>query len=147
MTVIALDAKAEPSDHNLPFVNSKEALPDYELALILSDGGKMRLGAKPDTSAENGLTWYVNKPVSIADIASVRLREQDKVISDSIAEIQIIGESTTQNGYRFDFDIERSLSVGIKSFFSTPIGRAISAVFSIAALLMVFLIVASIFSG
>ncbi len=73
--VTALDEASEPRDHNLPFIKRKEALPDYELTLILTNGDKVRLGAKPDTSAVDGLTWHINDPVSIADVASVRLQE------------------------------------------------------------------------
>ena len=109
ITVTALDEASEPRDHNLPFIKRKEALPDYELRLILTNGDKVRLGAKPDTSAVDGLAWHVNDPVSIADVASVRLQEQDKVISDAVAEVQILGDSTTENGYRFEFASERSI--------------------------------------
>ena len=137
ITVTALDEAAEPRDHDLPFIKQKEALPDYELTLILTNGGTVRLGAKPDNSAVDGLTWHVNDPVSISDVASVRLQEQDKVISDAVAEVQILGASTTANGYRFDFVSERSTSVGVKSFFGTPIGKAITAGFCIAILLIV----------
>ena len=136
ITVTALDAASEPSDHILPFFKKKEALPDYELSLILGDNRKVALGAKPDTSAVNGLIWHVNDPVSITDVASVRLREQDKILSDSVAEVQVQGESTTQNGFRFDFVFQRSISVGVKSFFRTPIGKAISTGFCIAVIVM-----------
>ncbi len=33
VTVTALDPAAEPSDHKIPFVKQREALPDYELSL------------------------------------------------------------------------------------------------------------------
>lgn len=136
ITVTALDETAEPRDHNLPLIKQKEALPDYELTVILTNGDVVRLGAKPDTSAVDGLTWRLNDPVSIADVASVRLQEQDKVISDTVAEVQILGDSTTVKGYRFEFAAERSTSVGIKSFFGTPIGKAIFAGFVIATVLL-----------
>ena len=137
ITVTALDASSEPQDHNLPFVRRKEALPDYELTLMLSSGGQMPLGAKPDASAVGGLTWHVADPVSVTDVTSVRLQERDLVISDAIAEVQIHGDSVSANGYRFDFVTERSASVGIKSFFGTPIGKAIVVGFCLAVLLMV----------
>ncbi|MHC4400935.1 MAG: hypothetical protein ACYTG0_14760 [Planctomycetota bacterium] len=136
ITVTALDEASEPRDHNLPFIKKKEALPDYELILILSDGGKVRLGAKPDTSAIDGLTWHVNDPVSITDVASVRLQERDKLVSDAVAEVQVLDESVTENNCRFDFTSERSISVGVQSFFATPIGMAIAAGFCIAVFLM-----------
>ncbi|MBN2294022.1 MAG: hypothetical protein JXM70_16470 [Pirellulales bacterium] len=136
ITVTALDAASEPRDHALPLIKQKEALPDYELSLILTNGDKVSLGAKPDTSAVDGLAWHVNDPVSIVDVASVRLYEQDKVISDAVAEVQILGNSISENGYRFDFASERSMSVGVKSFFATPIGKAITTGFCIAIVLM-----------
>jgi len=89
ITVTALDAAAEPRDHNLPFVKQKEALPDYEIVVNLNDGQRIRLGAKPDSSAVGGLTWNLSDPVSLAEVASVRLDEQDKLISDAITEVQI----------------------------------------------------------
>jgi len=137
ITVTALDAASEPRDHNLPLIKQKEALPDYELTLILTRGDKVRLGAKPDTSAVDGLTWSLSDSVSIADVASVRLREQDKVISDAVAEVQILGASTTANGYRFDFTSKRSASVGVNSFFGTPIGKAIACGLCVVVLLVI----------
>jgi hypothetical protein len=136
ITVTALDQADEPRDLNIPFLAKNQSLPDYEVSLILVGGGKVRLGAKPDTSAVNSLTWQLSDPVSIADVASVRLDEQDKVVSDAVVEVQALSGSTTEKGFRFDFATERSMSVGIKSFFGTPIGQAIVAGFFIAVLMM-----------
>ena len=123
ITITALDQKSEPRDHKLPFVKQKEALPDYEITVLLTNGDKVRLGAKPDVSAIDGLTWRLTDPVSVADVATVRLQEQDKVVADAIAEVQIFGDSVTEGNYRFDFTTERSTSVGVSSFFATPIGK------------------------
>ena len=137
VTVTALPGTKEPRDHGLPFVKQKEALPDYELTLVLSSGEKINLGAKPDTSAADGLTWDVERAVSTHDVASIRLEEQDKLVSDAVTEAPFDGESVTQGGYRFDFTTERSISVGVQSFFGTPIGKAIAAAFFIAILLII----------
>ena len=138
VTVTALPGTKEPRDHGLPFVKQKEALPDYELTVVLSSGEKINLGAKPDTSAAAGLTWEVERAVSTTDIASIRLDEQDKLVSDAVTEAQFDGESVTQGGYRFDFTTQRSVAVGVQSFFGTPIGKAIAAAFFIAFLLIIF---------
>ncbi len=135
--VTALDAASEPRDHNLPLFKKKEALPDYELFLILSNGNEILLGSKPDTSAAQGLTWQVSDPVSNSDVASIRLQEKDKVISDAVAEVQIQGNSVTENGYRFDFTVQQSASIGLKSFFKTPIGIAITTGFTIAVIIVI----------
>jgi hypothetical protein len=137
VTVTALKQADEPRDHNLPLFKKKEALPDYQIVLMLSNGVKVRLGTKPDTSAVDGLVWEVNDPVSIADISSVQLQEVDKLISDSLAEVQITGDTITEKNYRFNFVTRRSFSVGVKSFFGTPIGLSIMAGFCIAIILLV----------
>ena len=135
--VTALDGFPEPRDHNLPLVKQKEALPDYELFLMLHSGRQIYLGANPDTSAARGLVWQVSDPVSLADITAVRLREQDQLVSDALAEVQIAGPTATAAGYRFDFSSERSLAVGIQSFFATPIGLAIATGFAIAVVVLI----------
>ncbi len=137
VTVTALDPDAEPRDHELPFFKKKEALPDYEVIVILKGDEWVNLGAKPDRSAADGLIWELNEPISTSDIASVRLRDQDKVISDTIAEVQLLGDSTTDENYQFDFESQRSFSVGLRSFFRTPIGVAISGGVLIAVVLIV----------
>lgn len=135
--VTATDASMEPRDHKIPLVKQKEALPDYELILLLKDGRKVSLGARPDTSAVAGLTWEVSDSLSVADVTSVRLREQDKVISDALAEVQISEAPVTEKGYRFEFTTARSLAVGIHSFFRTPVGNAICVGFGVAVFLLV----------
>lgn len=113
--------------------------------MILKNGEKIRLGAKPDTSAADGLSWNLSDPISLANIASVRLQEQDKLISDAIVEIQITDNSVTEKGYRFDFDSNRSISVGIGSFFQTPIGKAIAAGFCLAILFILLSVFFTVF--
>ena len=137
VTVTALDPAKEPVDHVVPLIKRHEALPDYELTILLRNGDTIRLGTKPDTSAAGGLEWRIEEPVCVADIASLRLTEQDKVVSDALAEIQVSGESFTENGYRFDFQTERSFAVGVHSFYKTPIGMAILGGVFVAVALIV----------
>lgn len=136
ITVTALDGESEPRDHKIPFVKQKESLPDYELKLVLSGGQTLRLGAKVNVSAVDGLTWHLPDPVSVAEIATVHLQEQDKIVSDAIAEVELTGDTVVDRGYRFDFATERSFSIGVESFFATPIGKSIAAGFFIAVLMM-----------
>jgi hypothetical protein len=137
VTVTALDPKKEPSDHDIPLVKRHDALPDYELSLLGDDGDARYLGIKPNESAAAGLTWQLDDSVSISQIAAVRLREKDAVVSDALAEVHIIGESVQSNGYRFDFTTERSLGVGMQVFFTTPIGISITTAFGAAVLLII----------
>lgn len=138
--VTATRAAGEPRDPALPFVKSKEALPDYQVIVFLHDGRKFDLGTKPDASAAGGLKWSLNDPVSTTDVASVRLQDQDKLVSDVIAEVQFADGGATSGNYVFEFRTERLMSVGVQSFFKTPIGVAIAGAFFIA----VFLLLASV---
>ncbi|QDU39086.1 hypothetical protein Mal4_34210 [Maioricimonas rarisocia] len=143
VTVTALDGEAEPRDHQLPFVKQVDALPDYELVVrlhrggFLQSGGQRSLGARPNQSAVDGITWTLNDPIPISEIAGIRLQEQDKVISDALTEVQVVGSGRVEEGnWRFDFETQRSAAIGVEAFFATPIGKAISAAFVIAILLM-----------
>jgi hypothetical protein len=135
--VTALKEDAEPRDHGLPFVKQKDALPDYEIKVNLRSGQSIALGAKPNTSAINGLTWTLNEPVSVSEVVSIRLQEQDKMVSDAIVEVQVVGDTVSIDNYKFEFSISRSLSVGVQSFFRTPIGMAIVGAFFVAMLLII----------
>ena len=137
VVVTAINPADEPVDHILPLVKRHEALPDYELVVLEVDGTSHYLGAKPDQSAAEGLEWRLSDPVSVARIATVRLREKDKVVSDEVAEVPVRGATIASGGYRFDFETERSFGVGVRSFFTTPIGMAISGAFFVAVLVMI----------
>ncbi|WP_296453815.1 hypothetical protein [Rubinisphaera sp.] len=56
VTVTALDWDNEPRDPIVPFMNPREALPDYELVVIDSSGHKTNLGTRPNNSAVHGLS-------------------------------------------------------------------------------------------
>lgn len=141
VTVFALDKDLEPRDHELPFFNRGDALPDYRLT-VLTTGSKISLGSKPNQSAVNGLTWQLPDPISVSDITSIQLDDQDALVSDAITEVQLTGAVVTSGNYRFEFVTRPSISVGIKAFFKTPIGQVIILAFAIAvviAILMMFL--------
>ncbi len=123
--VTALNPDAEPQDVKIPFLKKKDVLPDYEVVVRLTSGRQVKLGTKPNTSATDGLSWTLQEAVPLSEIASIRLQDQDKLVSDTIAEVQINGESAESDGFRFNFTTERSIGVGMRFFFRTPIGEAI----------------------
>ena len=124
----------ELSDHDVPFLKRNEALPDYELSILSDDGSSCYLGTKPNTSASGGLTWTLDTTVPVSLIASVRLVEKDKLVSDTIAEVHVVADSVTSNDYRFDFDCQHSFAAGLAAFFRTPVGIAICIALVIAIL-------------
>ena len=135
--VTALDENREPRDHNIPFVFRKESLPDYEIIVLKHNGTKQHLGAMRDKSAISGLTWNLNDPICTKEIATVRLQDQDKIFSDALVEVQFNGNTVNEDNYSFQFVTERSFTVGVNAFFSTPIGNAIAAGFCIAVLVII----------
>ncbi|HBE70373.1 MAG TPA: hypothetical protein DDW52_19665 [Planctomycetaceae bacterium] len=142
VTVTAIDAAAEPKDHSIPLIKRKDALPDYEVLVFLNDGERIDLGTRPNSSAADGLTWALNDPVSVSDVAGVRLQDQDKLVSDAITEVQITGPSVSSDNYTFEFTTERSASIGFQSFFRTPVGKVISGAFFIALVVVIVCLVA-----
>lgn len=137
VTVRVLDPAAETRDHHVPLIKQKEALPDYELIITFNDGRTLRLGERPDTSAAVPITWHPSDLPPVNDIATIQLVEQDQVISDLIADVEVRGETVIENGYQFDFTTEHRFATGLSSFFKTPIGLAIMMGFGLAVFLMV----------
>ena len=137
VSVTAIDAKAEPRDHSIPLIKQKEALPDYEIVVHRTDGEKVKLGTRPNESAANGLTWKLNQPIAVVEIAGIRLLDQDKLVSDEIAEVQLTADTVVEGNYRFEFESARSFGVGVGSFFRTPIGKAITGAFFAAIVLLI----------
>lgn len=134
--VTALNAAAEPRDHGIPLIRQKEALPDYELLIITQERIGYKLGAKPNTSAVEGLVWTLKKPIGIHNIVGIRLQDQDKLISDALVEVPFSRDPVVADNYRFEFQTVYSAQVGLESFFQTPIGLAIAFAFVIAVLLI-----------
>ncbi len=141
--VTALDEKAEPRDHNLPLIKRNEALPDYKLTVLKSGGRSVDLGAKINKSAIDGLIWQLPSAIAVSDISSIRLDDQDKLVSDAIVEVQMTSDEVVSGNYRFEFSTERSFAAGLQSFFKTPLGIAITTAFTIA----VVFIILSVFFG
>jgi hypothetical protein len=56
---------------------------------------------------------------------------------DPITEVQVVSETVELDGYRFDFSTEYSASLGVESFYNTPIGLVISGAIFIAIFVMV----------
>ena len=139
VTVTAINPDAEPRDPGLPLLAQKHTLPDYQLTINLSSGTQIDAGAKLDTSAVDGISWTLNEPVPVAQIASITLSEQDAVISDKLAEVQLDDALAGTELYRFEFSTERSIAVGMQSFFRTPVGIAVVAAFFCAVFLVLFL--------
>ncbi|MBM82622.1 MAG: hypothetical protein CMJ78_18825 [Planctomycetaceae bacterium] len=142
ITVTALDESVEPRDHKIPFIKQKEALPDYQI--LVSHRRQFfstHLEAKIDQSALEGLTWDLPAPISVKDITSLQLRHKDKVVSDALAEVSVIGDTIEERGYRFDFSYEQSVAVGFDSFFDTPVGKAILTGIGSSIVLLVSLFV------
>lgn len=138
VTVTATEEAVEPETggllSKLPLLGAKEKQPDYDLSLRLTSGRTVSLGTKQDQTAAQGLSWTLNDPVSVSEVASVRLRERGRYLSEPVVEVPLQPDGAAAKGYQFSFVLERSFAVGLHSFFGTPIGKAIAAAFFIAIL-------------
>lgn len=140
VTVTAPDPDKEPSDAKVPLADPRDALRDYELSVVDDLGATWPLGVKPNESAAAGLTWKLASPISISQVASVQLREKDMVISENLAVVHVQAASAESKGYRFEFETERSIGVGVQAFFRTPLGVAILVGFVLAVVGLVLAI-------
>jgi len=143
----ALDPDQEPRDHDVPLFRKTEALPDYQLLVIRREGGSVNLGTRPNTSAKDGLVWELTEPVSTVEIATLRLQDQDKLVSDVVAEVPLAGEPVEEGNYRFEFTTRRSFAAGVDSFFQTPVGMAIKGAFFLAVFICIVGLLLSVFQG
>lgn len=146
VAVSAIDSESEPRDHNIPFVKQHDALPDYKIIVLLESGRSINLGTRPNTSAVNGLTWRPAKPIAVSIISGVRLLDDDKLVSDVIAEVPLKTDKATSGNYRFKFTTAYSFSAGIDAFFQTGIGKAIATAFTIAILVLILIAVVWVMS-
>ncbi|MAT15150.1 MAG: hypothetical protein CMJ46_07750 [Planctomyces sp.] len=127
----------ELRDHDLPLIKQREALPDYGLYLNHRRHGRILLNTHLDQSAKEGLAWDDFEEYSVEDISAVRLFDEDKIISEDLAEVRISAEPVTLNEYQFEFTVEESFDVGLKSFWDTPVGTAV--IWSIGIVLLVMI--------
>lgn len=106
--ITALSAEAEPQNHHFPLLKQKEALPDYQVFVVLQKSRRLNPGTKPEQSAVNGIDWKLPSPVSFYDIASITRQDDDnpsqtpfsKSRSTSKASPMTITRSTcTQNNH------------------------------------------------
>lgn len=63
--------------------------------------------------------------------------EEDKVESDMLDRIQISGESLEGTSFHARLAGERSFDAGMKWFFETPFGKAVSAGIAIGIILLI----------
>ena len=132
VTVVAVDENAEPRDPGIPLIGDGDRLPDYRLVVKASGNRSIDLGTKPNESARNGLTWHLPQPIPTNEIASIRLEDEDAFFSDLIAEVQFADGPIDTEKFQFRFETTRSFAAGVRSFFRTPIGLAITAALMIA---------------
>lgn len=136
--VICIDSKLEPNDAGIPFVLSKEQLPDYFISISCTHKWDVKLGTLLNQSAKDGLSWKLPDPIPLSLISGIRLKEEDKLLSDDIVEVPMNpkAQPVSMGNYRFTFQTEVSFWVGVEAFFQTPIGRIICTFFIIVCLIL-----------
>ncbi len=144
VTVTALEDTEEPKDHNVPLIKQKEALPDYEI-MILMDFGSLKSITKPDTSAKEGITWTFAEPALLSHTRGIRLVEKDKMLSDVLAEVEYSQEQVISNGYRFEFKTTRSISLIMEAILDSHLVKLLMFSFLALVILVGFYLFMSVF--
>ena len=93
------------------------------------------------------MNWELPKIYSIEDITLITLTDKDELISDTLAQIAFPGKQVVENGYQFDYELEKSFNIGLESFWDTAVGRAITWAIGIVALLILLCIFAPVIAA
>ncbi len=126
----------EARDKAILGFGKEDVQPDYRLDVIHSQGSH-RCGTVLNRSAADGITFVVADDVPLGLVQELVLIEDDKLQDDTVARVQLAGKSASANGYRFDVATSRNFKVGLDWFFSTAVGRAISAGITIGIIVVI----------
>lgn len=141
--LVTFEGEEEPRDVTLRRA-SEERLPDYRVDLV-ARGDRHALGVQPNTSAADGITFHVARPVPRRALQEIVLIEDDPLSNDVLARVQGQADELAANGYRFTLSVGRSLDGGLIWFFDTPIGKAILWGIGVAVLIVVLSLLAPLF--
>lgn len=127
----------EHTDHKLLSIGAEHHLPDYKVKIRVNRRFlNIDLGTKLNTSATNWLDYPVNDIVPARNLQEIIIVEDDKVESDMLDRIQA-GEPLEGSSFRARLTGERSFDAGMKWFFDTPFGKAVSTGIAVGIILLI----------
>lgn len=139
VSVQVRDAAGEHRDLSVLGIGKADALPDYRLEIVERGGRRTPLAVRANTSAKDPIEWTVPDPVSVRDVVSLRLVDQDPGVDDVLDEVQVDGERLETERYTYGVTTERTLDAGLRSFVETPVGLALALGIGAAVFLSVLL--------
>lgn len=149
LTSITVTLKAGGVEHKDPSVmgiGKDETNPDYRLKIRVDDQW-IDLGTFSNRKIGNGITFPLKTHVPERRIAEVLLLDNDKIEDDVLEQQPIIGQSVVGDHYRFTLHSQFDIQSGFDWFFATPLGKLIAAGITIAVVIVILLILASIFGS
>jgi hypothetical protein len=141
VTVVSIRIKEgvrEHTDHTLMGFGAEHHLPDYKVKIRVNRRFlNIDLGTKLNTSATNWLDYPVNDIVPARNLQEIMVIEEDKVESDMLDRIQVAGETLEGSNFQARLTGDRSFDAGMKWFFDTPFGKAVSAGIAVGIILLI----------
>ena len=131
------EGQREKTDHSVPGLGSEHRLPDYKVKVRVNRRLlAIDLGTRLNTSATNWLKFAINDLIPARHLQEVIIVEDDTVENDVVDRIQ--GSGLERDGALFQCRLttKRDFEVGMNWFFSTPVGKSITATFIIVLLLL-----------
>ena len=126
----------EVRDARLPGADPEDALPDYRLDIVHTEG-RFRAGTWPNQSAAEGLVFTVAEDIPLRQVQELVLVEDDRLKDDPLVRVQHTDQTMSAKGYTFTTSASRSMAVGLGWFFATAVGKAILAGITLAVVILI----------
>lgn len=127
---VAIQLNEGAREHRDPTIlglGKEHQLPDYRVKLHVTKRFlNIDLGTKLNTSATNWLEYPVKDIVPLRHVQEVLIIEDDKVVSDILERFQIVDQTALGKSYHCRLNVTRSFEAGMRWFFDTPVGKAVS---------------------
>lgn len=121
------EGATERRDPTVLGLGREHALPDYRIKLHVSRRLLgVDLGTRLNTSATNWIEFPVKDIVPVRHLQEVLIIEDDKVENDLLERLAVTGVLMTGSSFECRLSVTHSFETGMRWFFDTPIGKAIS---------------------
>jgi hypothetical protein len=105
----------------------EHALPDYRVKLHVSRRFlSVDLGTRLNTSATNWIEFPVKDIVPLRLVQELLIIEDDKVENDLLERLPVSGPNVMGRSFECRLAVTHSFETGMRWFFDTPVGKAIS---------------------
>jgi len=109
----------------VPSEDANKEKPEYRLDVVHSRGTHA-CATVENRSAANSVVFTFVEDLPVSQIRELLLIKEDKAQHDTLARVRFSTKPVSTDEYRFEVASSRRFQVGIRWFFSTVVGKAIS---------------------